>query len=254
MINIFIRKKLIVAGFLSSVSLFSTVASYAVASSEFKLTPYGGIDIGQQNTKFKPLFGDNLFKKHLPKGNFFVGVKFNDYFGIEGGYETTLQRKRDVVLNGVHRNDYLGAGRYSLLMLLPRDIARISSKSKISGWHMGITGEYPIYFFSQQKRPLSIIGYAGIKHTTIKLTSNLYYHKDDPTMQTIYELNQKNKKNLVRLSTGLQYFIHQNIGLRVIGSWENTSTLSPKNNGDPELLEARLKNSLGCSIGIVFKS
>ncbi len=138
--------------------------------------------------------------------------------------------------------------------MLSGDTARISNKSKISGWHTGITGEYPIYFLNQQKRPLSIIGYAGIKHTTIKLTSNVYYHSAGSRGQTIYELSQNNKKNLIRLSSGLQYFIHQNIGLRFLGSWENTSKLIPKHNRGRELLQAKLKNSLSYSIGIVFKS
>lgn len=229
------------------------VTSIAGASvSSLNLTPYGGVDLGVQNIKFKSGYGDNLFKSALPKGNFYLGLKFNEYFGIEGGYETTLARKKDVVLTGPHDHDYFGAGLESLVMIAG-DIAKLSNKIKISGLHLGITGEYPVYFNKQQKCPLSIIGYVGIKNTKIKLSSNLYYHSADPTLQDIFYLNKDNKKYLIRLSAGLQYFMNEKVGLRLIGSWEKFSKLSPKNQGNPELLQAKLKNSLGYSLGLIFK-
>jgi len=231
------KNQLMFAGLLSSAILFAPGVSYA-GTSEFKLTPYGGVDFGMQNVGFKAGYGDNVFKKHLPKGNLFAGVKFNDYVGLEGGYETTLQGKRDVRLN--HPYSYLGFNS------IAGEWLKIHSKTKMSGFHLGVTGDYP--FFSNS---LSLIGYVGIKKTRLKLISNIYQDANVPSQSAIDELNQNNTKTLFRLSAGLQYFLNEHFGVRVLGSWENTSRFQPTDKD--VMFRAKLKNSVNYSVGFVFK-
>ena len=159
------KYKLIINGLLSSTILLSSTNSYANMP-KLNLTPYGGVDVGMQNFGFKAGYGDNLFKKQLPKGNLFAGVKFNDYFGIEGGYESTIDKKKDATVNG--NNLFLGTNPIDVLAINPGETAKFSTRTKIYGWHISITGDYPIYFNSKNKK-LSIIGTIGIKKTKVKL-------------------------------------------------------------------------------------
>ncbi|MGI9214484.1 MAG: outer membrane beta-barrel protein, partial [Gammaproteobacteria bacterium] len=144
------------------------VTSIAGASvSSLNLTPYGGVDLGIQNIKFQSGYGDNLFKSTLPKGNFYLGLKFNECFGVEAGYESTLEKKKNVT---IAENDlYLGTDIMSQYLL---NSAQTVNRIKLSGWHLGITGEYKFYLYNS-KLPLSILGYIGIKNTKINLKSNI---------------------------------------------------------------------------------
>lgn len=248
------NKKIIISGLLSISTIFATsICSAEMSAFNFHLTPYGGIDVGIQNLKFESGYGDNLFKKHLPKGNIFVGVKFNDYFGVEGGYESTLERKKELNIYGNH--SYLGTNQVNL----STDYNNYSIKTKVSGWHAGITGEYPLFLRGTQKNPLSLLGYIGIKNTKLKLQSTLNYTQFvDPMLGRVIEnqthaLNQNNKKTILRLAAGLQYFFHENFGIRILGEWEQISKIKPTNQGNPNFYQAKLKNSINYSIGFVLK-
>ena len=83
--------KLFIVLFLSSLMLFSP--NFCTANNF-----YYGLDLGVQHIGFKPGYGDNLFPTDLPMSNLFVGFKFNDYFGIEGGYQSTVEQERITTL------------------------------------------------------------------------------------------------------------------------------------------------------------
>ncbi|MGD0465684.1 MAG: outer membrane beta-barrel protein [Gammaproteobacteria bacterium] len=242
--------KLFIGGLLSTAILFSPSISYAKTKfSGLNLTPYAGVDVGIQHFEFEPGYGDNLFKNELPVGNLFAGVKFNDYFGIEGGYESTLEGKRNSTIYGgntVLGNVLLSTGPTAM------EYIKCSSKVKISGWHLGITGYSPIYL--DESSSLSILGYFGIKHTNVKLIRNLLESKGvgDPAeidLDTTV-LGTNNKKPLLRFSAGIEYFFNKHIGLRALIGWEDTSSLQPT---DGVNKIAKLKDSTLYSIGIILK-
>ena len=195
----------------------------------------------------------------MPKGNFYLGLKFNEYFGIEGGYETTLQSsKKNVVI--------YTPGKYLGVPLTSNDIAGVpldyvytpKNNIKNSGWHIGISGNYPIRF-KTLKNPIYLLGYLGIKHNKIQLYSNLEKIKATglPAVIPLDEINKfKSVKNILRLSAGLQYFFNENFGIKILGTYEQLSKINPSvksNVGGVALYQAKLKNSLGYSIGIVVK-
>lgn len=238
-------------------NLFVTsIASASVSS--LNLTPYGGVDLGIQNIKFKSGYGDNLFKSTLPKGNFYLGLKFNECFGVEAGYETTLRSSKKNVF-------IYTPGKYLGVPLTSNDIVGIpldhvytpKNTIKNSGWHIGISGNYPIRF-KTLKNPIYLLGYIGIKHNKIQLYSNL--EQAQAPGLPIIPVNEINKfrsvKNILRLSAGLQYFFHENFGIKILGTYEQLSKINPSvksNQGGIALYQAKLKNSLGYSIGIVVK-
>lgn len=228
------------------IALFSPIISQAASS--LNLTPYGGVDVGMQNFGFKSGYGDNLFAKQLPVGNLFIGIKFNDYFGIEGGYETTIDKKKETTIGA--GDTILGNLIYAI------DVKNISqfNRFRVYGLHLGLTGRYPI-FSKEDHTGLSIVGYLGIKYTTVKSSRNIF--KITPALGPTEAYNSRinldtdNKKNLARLAFGLEYFFYNHVGLRTLIGWENTARLKPVNNGGGYM--ANLKNSYKYSIGIIFK-
>lgn len=238
------KSKTLIIGAFSSIILLSSITSTAKSLSSLNITPYIGIDVGLQYFGFKSGYGDNLFTNKLPKGNLFIGINFNDYVGLEGGYESTIEKKRNTTLHGGH-STVLGN-------FLPGGIEymKYSSKVKISGWHLGITGRCPFYtsnFF--------IIGYVGVKRANIKLVRDTILYKDygHPAIpgeaQDQVILGKNSKKNILKISGGIEYFFSNHLGLRALLGWENTAKLKPISNNK----NACLKNSFLYSIGIVLK-
>lgn len=212
------------------------------------MTPYIGFESGRQYFGFESGYGDNVFVKEIPKINIFAGLKLNDYFGIEGGYETTVAETR--IANIGYKDMYLGKPYPSGLN--PGEIAEYFTKTQIYGWHLGLNAEYPLND-TYPDNYWSILGYTGIKNTKAKLISNLFLYAGHlPHVNISNGLNQANSKVLLKLSAGLQYSPFEHLSFRVMLSFENTSALKPHNDSD-NFFEARLKDSISYGLGIVFK-
>ena len=220
----------------------------------WQLQPYGGIDYGIQNSQYKQKFGDNLLKKKLPKGNLFLGLKLNDYFGIEAGYETTIKNSKTTNLSDF--KSFFGTTIFDLNEIQSPDYQKTQVKQKISGMHLGLTIEYPLFIINNPSHhSLSLVGYLGVKNAKadIKINSSLFY-EDDIQIDDPVTLNHNHKKTILRLACGLQFSINDNFGIRLLGSWENTSKLKPEYTYPKGTkLTAKLKDSFGYSIGFVAK-
>lgn len=232
--------------------VFAIEGNCAMSNSLGLNSKYIGVDAGIQRGGFnKYETSQSNFKKSLPKANFFAGIKFNDYLGVEAGYEFSLNRGRNATFNVSNQEDFMGIGG-SALGLTGTQTSDVANKYKISGFHFGVTGEYPI---SASHNPLSFIGYVGIKNTTLKTLSKIIDHPVSGSIGDIYKL--KSTKNILRLSLGLQYMLRENIGIRLSSTWENTSKFSPEKSYQfspaAELASEKLKNSMSYSLGVVFK-
>jgi len=143
-------------------NIISILISLLIFTNSYALGPYIGADIGIKTMKFEPGYGDNLFTESLPFGNLFVGFKFNNYFGIEGGYESTTTEKRE-------NNLYYGAKVLGITLDNPNFYqVKYSSSSKISGWHTGVIFDYALDY----EKTLFFSSYIGIKNTKINLIRN----------------------------------------------------------------------------------
>lgn len=245
------NNKLISTGLIYGSMLLTPVIALANVVG-LSLNPYGGIEFGTQKVGFKDGYGGNLFNKQLPKASLFAGIKFNDYFGIECGYETTTKGITDKKI--VYGDSYLGrpaSSRYALL-LDQDEYAFIKSKAKLSGWHLGITGSYKL--FEKSNHNLQLIGYVGIKDTTVKLIARQYKFNHVNVIDDTFDDVFRKRKILAKFSVGLQYFPCKNFGIRTLASWENTAGLNPTREGPrAPILQAKLKNSVSYSIGVIFK-
>src|SRR5438094_598341 len=111
-------------------------ASNSVSADPWGLSPYVGVDAEIRYTDFKRGFGNNLFRHNFPQGNLYAGLQFNDYFGLEVGFEATkkLNRTRTVVPGEIVNGITVPAG----------NTIQYVSTSHIYGPHADIIGLYPI--------------------------------------------------------------------------------------------------------------
>ena len=74
----------------ATIALSTTSAALAMTNEWWDGNkPYVGFDAQVRRMSFKGGFGNNLLQHHSPQGNLYAGVKFNEYVGVEAGYETT---------------------------------------------------------------------------------------------------------------------------------------------------------------------
>ena len=255
MYNKFINVKLIIHGIFAATSLciplnkcYANLQEATQGKQTKSIIPYIGFESGRQYFGFKSGYGDNVFVKEIPKINIFAGLKLNDYFGIEGGYETTGSGTR--IANIGYKDMYLG--KPYPIGLNSGEIAEYFTKVQIYGWYLGLNAEYPLND-TYPDNYWSLVSYGGIKNTKVKLTSSLFLYAGHlPNINVTNVLKQSNSKILLKLSAGLQYSPFENLSFRFMLSFENTSALKPHNDSD-NFFEARLKNSISYGLGIVLK-
>ena len=240
-----INYKLIVNGLILSTILYiNNLSANTIISSKFQLNPYIGIGSGKQYLKFNNGYGDNLFQNELSTATVFVGIKFNDYFGIEAGYKTTNEGTKTVTI--YQGEKYLGVHDFGLNF---GENSKYFTESKLRGWNLGLIGEYP-FNFGAARNYFSILGYVGIQNTNITLVSRMLTFGSLLT-NNVDALNNDNKKTLLKLSSGLQYFTFDNVSFRAMGSFENTCRLRAQNHR--HTFKAALKNSINYSLDLVFR-
>ncbi len=155
------------------------------------LGPYVGIDFQMRDMGFKQGFGDNIFEKQYPQGNFFVGLMLNEYLGIELGYERTLRRTRsssfapgDTILGNVVN---VGSGEFV-------------SRGELYGPNINLIGIYK----PCQEYPLEIFGSIGAAYLTAKFDRNLVQFNNSPfSLLRTFE----RERTVWRVCAGLQYLL-----------------------------------------------
>lgn len=219
--------------------LFLLIYNYSYASG-----PYIGADVGIKTLQFEEGYGDNLFAASLPFGNIFVGFKFNEYFGIEGGYESTTTEKRE---NSLYYGDK--ALGITLNSQSPRFYqVKYSTTNKMFGWHAGVIFDYSL----NHENSVLLCSYIGIKNTKIDLIRNRLELQFQTSLNTD-SLNKHNKKNIFLLSFGLKYLLNKHFTIKWSITFENTSNINPYGfNANNQRIEARLKNTFSNQIGIII--
>ena len=197
------------------------------------LTPYVGADAQIRHMGFKKDFGGNALKKNYPQGNFFAGLKFNPYVGIEFGYEASKKKSRKVK----HNNSDIVFGA-PLEQVEPGDLSvdnTSHSSSKTDGWNANLVGFFPIIC---EDNSLQLIGSIGMAQLKIKsknsldkvlVTTTFDPITDEPTgTEALAEINNRaftKRKAVLRISSGIQNMITDCIGIRALVMWENTTKL-----------------------------
>ena len=239
-------------------------AGTAAADMDLCLTPYVGVDAQIRHMPFQKDFGGNVLKKNYPQGNFFAGLKFNDYVGIEAGYEVSKKKSATKTHNNsdvIFGNRVIQEDPFTTVTSIKSD-----ASSKIHGWNLNLVGFLPILCDDNSLQLIGSVGLAQLKLKSKNLVTFSTSSEDlDPssgnvifTPNTTTTLSSYQKRKVVlRIGTGVQHMITDCIGIRGLVTWENTSKLNAKpksSNGAPTILpaseKAKTKNSFQYGLGI----
>jgi len=235
------KKRLLKGVVSASVSLLAFNAAALNVRDHMDLVPYIGADIQSRHMEFKKGYGDNITKKNYPQGNIYLGLKLNEYVGLEAGYERTKNVKTSKIL--------LGSDMFLSTILQPGDptfATRINTRTKMSAFHASVVGFLPI---SEEYR-LQLIGALGIARMNLNMAMEI----------PIADLRRvfSRKKWVPKVGVGLQHMLTCQVGVRAMASWEGTGRgsksaqdIRPLNQSQSELV-ARVKNSLNLGLGIFY--
>lgn len=217
-------------------------------------TPYLGVDAQIRHMSFFKRFGGNLLKENYPQGNFFAGLKFCDYVGIEVGY--TMSQKKS-------RYKTLRSGETIFGTILPIPPASLVSRedssaySKIQGWNLNLMGFLPIIC---EDNSLSLVGGIGVSQLKLKIHHRLkFFAQGSDNLSPIIEaqnlafepLKKHKYKGILRLTGGIQQLITDCFGVRGLVTWENTTQLKSRvRRSNGVLFHSKPKNAITYGIGI----
>lgn len=236
-----------VYGSFFSAFLFSCLASPAFAQGlpvpmDLCLEPYIGVTGQGRHITFVSGFGDKLFKKDYPELDVYLGVKFNDYFGIEGGYKVSTTETQVASLGG----DDTAVG---IPVLDPPAVHRGTSSFK--GWHGDLVGYLPI----MQPNCVYLLGSIGFSRIQVfardKLVQN-NFRGSTAFLENQFVRTFTKTQTILTLGTGLQVRLDEKSSIRVKIGWENTGTI--KSVLPQESINGLLKlgDSFTYGIGIVI--
>lgn len=186
----------------ATIALSTTSAAFAMTNEWWDGNkPYVGLDAQVRRMDFKGGFGDNLLQHHSPQGNLYAGVKFNEYVGVEAGYETTSTRTRTSTLT----TGDVAAGVPISPLVSP---TIFKSKMKIKGPHLDLVG---FYSFGRDI-PVQLLGSVGVSFFKGTVERQTLQMGDPPVPGRIRTLSEH--KAVLRLMGGLQYMWNCHLGAR----------------------------------------
>lgn len=200
---------------------------------------YIGADAQIRSMKFQEGFGSNVCKRDYPQGNFYLGIKGNEYIGIEGGFETSRSQTRSVFLP-------MGASLFGIPQ--PFDVQQ-NVVVRFQGIHTSLIGFFPVW---EDKR-FNLIVAAGVANLKIQIENTTTQVANIPFTRSI-TLSQS--KNVLRLMTGAQFMFNTCFGVRANVRWENTSqfkTIAPINSLFGSRSMAKAKNSFVYGLGFFIQ-
>jgi hypothetical protein len=196
---------------------------------------YAGYDAQIRQMPFKKNFGSNIFKGNRYEGhNIFFGIKYNEYVGIEIGFENSR-------IKNIH-NSYMRPGDYlfGTEINLPHPgfdsvLNLVDAKSKIRGINLSLMGFIPIFNEKYNTQLIGSIGASSFKNKTVCTLTEigeksiiLNDHYESVQIQRIETTTSyyKRRKTTLRLGTGIQHYTDHHLGLRALITWEKTNRMS----------------------------
>lgn len=255
-------KKLNYATQLAIISLASTAMMQTAHAADwdccYSLDAYAGVDAQMRRMHFQKNFGGNILKHRYPEGNIFAGVKFNDYVGIEAGYEfskkqhsTKVHQVGDVVF-GVP----IPPVRPGFLSIT--NASRASSK--LTGFNLNLMGFLPIFCKEYNTQLIGSVGFVNLKSRTRNIiTERDTFEIFNPDLEIITETvtfnsQYKKHKTILKYSAGIQWMATNCLGIRGLVTRENTAKLRARGRDiqTGQILQeiAKLKNASIYSFGV----
>lgn len=227
----------------------SLLAFGAAASNVFErcdLVPYVGADAQWRHMEFKKGAGKDQTKSNYPQGNIYLGLKLNQYLGLEAGYERAKTLKKDARVLG--SDTIFGA---VLQPSAPNAVNEFNTKTKLRAFHANVVGFLPIC----EEYRLQLIGSLGVARVNINTVSIWNVINSTPTTPDFRDATQQvfsKKKWVPKIGVGLQHMLTCQLGVRAMANWEGTKmSLKPLNTAS-EFTTARTKNSFILGLGLFY--
>lgn len=222
---------------------FATV-SFAGEDSWFCFSPYIGAEAQWRQIGFHKGYGDNLFKHDFPQGNVFLGVKANEYMGLELGYEITKKRQR---INSLGPGDVANGG------VLTSGVMQYNSTAQLYGPHVDLVGFLPIRKAPSPHSKIDLLASIGMAYLKGHFVSNVTFIDGERVSGDAVTRTFSGSRNILRLGVGLQNMLSCDVGIRFMINWENTAKLKltnkePTRSGAP--LFVKPKNSVIYNLGL----
>lgn len=203
---------------------------------------YFGAEAQVRHMQFERDHGGNIFKKHFPQANIFLGTKLNEYVGVELGYETSINTARRVNLS---------PGKYEMGGdPTARNNFQVNhGKAKISGPNINILG----YIKFQSLPNFELFQSIGISRLRVKLISLPIACRaglGGPELKRSF----LSEKFIVRAGGGAQFTVEENFKIRGSLMWENTDKfkrVKPKETKSPRVF-GTVKDSIIFGLGASY--
>jgi hypothetical protein len=228
----------------------------AAASLAWNPTPYIGLSGQVDSMKFEERYGAPLFNRKLLSGGVFAGVMFNDYIGLELGYNVS-ERKQKI--------KRLCPGQYMPGSSFPVERRRsilFKTEMFLDAFNFGLVTFYPLNIFNGKKTSL----FCGAGGSIVRLRAS-QISLDDTGITPRYEhqrmrilamgssvFKNRDKKVIPYFRLGMQQEITERISLRISANWKMTSLLSKiKSKTAPTAIpKLKLKNTLGLGMSLIY--
>ncbi len=228
------------------------------ACAEHTLNPYAGIDIQQRNMNFEKNYGNGIFSRKLLQNNLYMGLRGNEYFGLEAGYQSSQHAsKTTMVLEG---GEYLLGQRVNPVVTAPNVAPFILTETSIrtKGPHLSAIAFFPI-----QDKKTEFIASVGMTLLSVKFQ---YKQLADSEIGS-YSLgnivdttrNFSSTHVIPRGMFGVQQKLTDSLGLRASFVYENTRKFKQMLSKDVTEglqllgnhdLKASLRNSVTYGLGV----
>lgn len=183
----------------------------------FSLDYYIGADLKSGHMPFEKGYGDNLLRKKSIGTNIYGGIRINDGVGIEIGHEKLSHKPQVCTL--YYASSYPEC-THALGAPLPEILspAVFESKGSLKGPYLNVMG-----FYSPNKEGkiefIASIGVSYLEASYSRRTLSVNGIERDFT-RTL-----GGKKIILRLGTGFQYKISENLKFRMNVGWMNTKKM-----------------------------
>ncbi|MDB6096579.1 MAG: hypothetical protein JWM09_857 [Francisellaceae bacterium] len=214
-----IAKKLVMA------TIAGVAFNSAIAAEDF--CPYVGVDFKQ--TWMSP---HKELKDEMPKSysgaNLFIGGKFNENIGLELGYDFSPKKKKNYTEINNSELDFAGN-------VVPAHV-NMQSKTRVQNVHLDVVGYLPL------ENDFEFLVSAGLGLFNIKGSD---HYRDTGAL---YDSAKSKQTPIARVGLGVQGMVQENIGVRAMARWENTSRVKVKGTSFKPL-----KDSFSANFGVFYQ-
>lgn len=224
-------KTISVATILLNVQLFA-------ADNNFLGDSYVSVGYIQSSMKMDKDYGGNVFAKSAPGVNLSFGKMFNEYFGVEVGYEF-LKNKTNIARiyypdQVFGRTVGLAAGNYDVY----------KTNLKLTAPYAGLNAKLPFADFGFVQL---LVGAALVK---IKANSVVIADIGNPNLYSIRDayIDHNVNKILPTVKLNIGKNIADNFAVKASYSWINTQRIK----GDTAKFIPKLKNATNFGLGLVY--